>query len=181
VRRRGSHIFSRQSAHRWRWVCHPYLPAGRRFPVLVYVRGWIDPSAHGSVARIRSIDKFSDLIRNRTRDLPTCSTTLPRVPVTLVGPHIVTYCVVNWQDDICWAAVPRGHEACSSNSRLQNVSLISCLWIIRTLLFLLFWNMKCTETITASSRDILCIACEVLPHFSIGCSCSKYPFIMVVY
>jgi hypothetical protein len=26
VRRRGSHIFSRQSAHRWRWGCQPYAP-----------------------------------------------------------------------------------------------------------------------------------------------------------
>jgi hypothetical protein len=25
--RRGSHIFSRQSAHRWRYGCQPYAPA----------------------------------------------------------------------------------------------------------------------------------------------------------
>jgi hypothetical protein len=24
--------FSRQSAHRWRWGCHPYAPVGRPFP-----------------------------------------------------------------------------------------------------------------------------------------------------
>jgi hypothetical protein len=27
VRRRGSHILSRQSAHRWRWNCQAYAPA----------------------------------------------------------------------------------------------------------------------------------------------------------
>jgi hypothetical protein len=27
VRRRGSHILSRQSAHRWRWGCQPHAPA----------------------------------------------------------------------------------------------------------------------------------------------------------
>jgi hypothetical protein len=37
--------------------------------------------------RIRSIEKFSDLFGNRTRDIPTCSimpqpTTLPRAPIT---------------------------------------------------------------------------------------------------
>jgi hypothetical protein len=36
--------FSRQSAHRWRWGCQPYAPAGgplspERFLVLISVRG----------------------------------------------------------------------------------------------------------------------------------------------
>jgi hypothetical protein len=26
VGRRESHIFSKQSTHRWRWVCQPYAP-----------------------------------------------------------------------------------------------------------------------------------------------------------
>jgi hypothetical protein len=42
--------FSRQSAHRWRWSCQPYAPAGRlltpgRFLVLISVRGSVDPRA----------------------------------------------------------------------------------------------------------------------------------------
>jgi hypothetical protein len=41
--------FSRQSALRWRWVCQPYVPAAfyppGRFPVLISVRGWVDPRA----------------------------------------------------------------------------------------------------------------------------------------
>jgi hypothetical protein len=49
VRSRGSHIFSRQWAHRWRWGCQ-VLRAGRpltpgRFLVLISVRRSVDPRA----------------------------------------------------------------------------------------------------------------------------------------
>jgi hypothetical protein len=49
MRRRGSHIFSRQSAHRWRWDCQPSEPAAlyppARFLVLISVRGRVDTRA----------------------------------------------------------------------------------------------------------------------------------------
>jgi hypothetical protein len=49
VRRRGSHIFSRQSTHGWRWGCQPYAPAALysqgRFLVLLSLRAWVDSRA----------------------------------------------------------------------------------------------------------------------------------------
>jgi hypothetical protein len=75
-------IFSRQSAHRWRWGCQPYALAA------------LYPQKESSylflleAGRIKSIEKSNDLIGNRTRDLPACSivpqlTTLPRAPRVL--------------------------------------------------------------------------------------------------
>jgi hypothetical protein len=60
----------------------PPLPTGR-FLVLLSVGG--RPQGRSAAERIRSIEKPSDLIRNRTRDLLACSivpqpTTLPHAP-----------------------------------------------------------------------------------------------------
>jgi hypothetical protein len=83
--------FSRQSAHRWRWGCRPYAPAALcptppgRFLVPISVRGWDDPRVIVLLEGLGQLKKSSDLIGNRTRDLPACSmvpqpTTLPRTP-----------------------------------------------------------------------------------------------------
>jgi hypothetical protein len=49
-----------------------FTPPGR-FLVLISVRGSVDPCLICSAAgMIRSIEKSSDLIGNRTRDLPAC-------------------------------------------------------------------------------------------------------------
>jgi hypothetical protein len=75
--RRGSHIFSRQSAHRWRWGCQPYAPTALypsgRFLGLLSVGGWIDPRAIVRLEGLSQLKKSNDLFGNRTRDHPACS------------------------------------------------------------------------------------------------------------
>jgi hypothetical protein len=63
------------------------LPPGR-FLVLISVKSLSRPQDHNAAGRIRSVEKSSDLIGNRTRDIPACSvvtqpTTLPRGPESL--------------------------------------------------------------------------------------------------
>jgi hypothetical protein len=60
------------------------------------------PQGHIAVGRIRSIEKPSDLFRNRTRDLPVCNTvpqptTLPRASTSKRRPYdyrTVCYCLL---------------------------------------------------------------------------------------
>jgi hypothetical protein len=61
------------------------LPPGI-FLVLISVRGWFDPQGHSAAGRIRSVEKSSELIGNRTCDLLACSivpqpTMLPHAPI----------------------------------------------------------------------------------------------------
>jgi hypothetical protein len=107
----------------WRWVVNftprPLYPRGKS-PWYLWIGGWVNVRAGlddfekrksltlpglelqpvASRGRIRSIEKSSDLIGNRTRDLPACSimpqpTTLPRAPRSS-GRHLyavaVLYC-----------------------------------------------------------------------------------------
>jgi hypothetical protein len=97
--------FSRQSAHRWRWGCQPYVPAALyslgRFLVRISFRSWVDTRAIMRLERLGQLKKIDDIIGNRTRDLPACSTvprpnTLPRAPLS----HHISY---EW-----WLSHPEG-------------------------------------------------------------------------
>jgi hypothetical protein len=86
--------FSRKSANRWWWDTQPYtltaLYPPRRFLVLISVRGLVDPTAIVRLEGLCELKKSSNLIGNRTRDLPPCSilpqpTTLPRAPQSIIN------------------------------------------------------------------------------------------------
>jgi hypothetical protein len=71
---------------------HP-LPPGR-FLVLIVVRGRVNPTAIVRLEGLGKLNKSSELIRNRTRDLPVCSivpqpTMLLHIPVT--RNHYINY------------------------------------------------------------------------------------------
>ena len=75
----------------WRWQgCQPCAPAAfypqEIFPVLISVRGWVDPRGHSAARRIMSMKNSNDTIGNRTRDLLTCSA-VPQPTAPPRSPH----------------------------------------------------------------------------------------------
>jgi hypothetical protein len=61
----------------------------RHFLVLTSVGGWLEPQGLVRLEGLGNLKKFSDVIENRTRDLPTCSIVpLPlryRVPLRIIS------------------------------------------------------------------------------------------------
>jgi hypothetical protein len=83
-----------QSAHEGGKVVSPThrppLPPGN-IPGTHFCWRLSQPQGHSAAGRIVSMKNSSDTIRNRTRDLPTCSavpqpTALPRAPITAILP-----------------------------------------------------------------------------------------------
>jgi hypothetical protein len=77
--------FSRKSAHRWRWGCQPYAPAGcslppGRFLVLISVSSWLHYKA---IARLQVIAQLKNPMTSTEIDLPACSTHTVPQPNTL--------------------------------------------------------------------------------------------------
>jgi hypothetical protein len=89
VRGWGSHIFSRQSAHRWQWGCQPYTPAALypqgRFLVLISVTGWDKPRAIVQLEGLGKLKKKIHLIGTGNRDLSACSI-VPQRTTLLLAP-----------------------------------------------------------------------------------------------
>jgi hypothetical protein len=91
MRRQGSHIFSRQSAHGWRWGCQSYAPAAlypQEDSLYSFLLETVSrPQDHSAVGRIRSIENCNDLIGNLTHDVPAYSI----VPQPTTIPHALRY------------------------------------------------------------------------------------------
>jgi hypothetical protein len=102
-------IFSRQSAHRWRWGYELHAPTvlyPQEDPWYSFLLEASRPQGHSAAGRVRSTEKANDLIGNRTHDFPACSivpepTTLPRAPHE---PAVLFWCP--WIACVCWLTHP---------------------------------------------------------------------------
>jgi hypothetical protein len=89
---------SKQSTHKWRWVCQPHSSAALYTPaiflflhlILISIRGWVNP-----MIGLDKLSKFSYLIGSRTLDLPVCRIVpqplLYLVPPLQIHPYIYIY------------------------------------------------------------------------------------------
>jgi hypothetical protein len=76
---------------RSRCCCQPYAPTDlytpERFLVIIYVRDWVVSRVRVRLEELGKLKKLSDLIVNRTRDLPDCSI-VPKPPTLPYAPNI---------------------------------------------------------------------------------------------
>jgi hypothetical protein len=138
---------------------------------------------------IRSIEKFSDLIRNKTRDLPACSivpqqTTLPRVPHILSNLVIYTMWYTQkmvWRKNRLFSESHKQRQAqrrswteCTSQSEWRKLSLERHGWFLsrwRAILisFLnLLWRILSSLPSTLRYCKLNCLDQKLMPDHTKG-------------
>jgi hypothetical protein len=120
--------FSWQSVHRWRWGCQPYAPGALHPQEDSWYSFLLEADltqGHSAAGRIKSSERLNDLIRNWTRELPTCSI-VPQ-PITLV---IVLICGFS-----CTHELPSRHRA------LDPLQKHWCNWFLAKLFSYTDWTI----------------------------------------
>jgi hypothetical protein len=114
VRRRGSHIFSRQSAHRWRWGCQSYATASSLLPpgwflVFMYVRGWVD---YRVIVRLEGLSQLRNPVSSLGLEHTTSTNYACSSEISIII-YEATRCH-NPKDNI-------PHSQCHENSRISSI------------------------------------------------------------
>ena len=121
----GSQI-SRQSAHEGGKVVspthrQPFSPK-ETFMVLNLVRGWVNPRAIVWLEGLCQWKRSSDIIRNRTRDLPACSAS-----------NLVAISIFPQSAHFCCVYCPKWNRLFKTSSHMQFVSFRNwdsiCRWL----------------------------------------------------